>query len=154
MDIDPDALAAYDDPDEDDVYAGLPWNHCARFDGHPGMVWFATSRPTRGDKLKIGDWLDTLNHSGARPIYGIVAGPAPAGGGTPDAEHLCGLGRAAISSGLRTVLFGGGGSETVRDDVLYDVVDPDAQVTPDGTPVVFDDPPSDDAGPVDGPEPR
>jgi hypothetical protein len=137
MDIDPDALCQFDDPDgEDDIHAGLPWNHHARFCGYPGMVWYAESRRVRGDQLRVGDWLDTLDHCGARAIYGIFAGPAPDGRATPTPEHFWGLRGEDIDSGLLTVMVGGGETETVRADVEYDVVDPDSQVTPDGTPVV------------------
>lgn len=140
MDIDPDALNQFDDPDEEDIHAGLPWNHYARFCGYPGMVWYATSRRVRGDQLRVGDWLDTLDHCGARAIFGIFAGPAPAGRATPSVEHLRGLSALDFKSGVLTVMVGGGETETVRADVEYDVVDPDSQVTPDGTPVATDRP--------------
>jgi len=139
MDIDPDALSRFDDPnDEDNDLAGLPWNHAARFCGYPGMVWYSRSRSVRGDELRIGDMLDTLDHRGARGIFGIFAGAAPDGQDTPDVEHLRALRAADVDSGLLTVMIGGGETETIRADVLYDVVDPTSQVTPDGTPVVDD----------------
>lgn len=126
MNINPDALGQHDNPDdEEDVYAGLPANHHARFTGHPGLVWYSRIRKVRGADLNVGDWLDSLDHRGARSIHGIrVATPG---------------------SGFREVHFGGGwtvysdgssDTETVRDDVEYDVVDPDSQVTPTGEPVV------------------
>jgi hypothetical protein len=88
--------------------------------GIPGLMWYATVTPTRGSDLKLGDWLDSLDHRGARAIQGIrVAVPG---------------------SGFRKVHFGGGwkvypdgssDTETIRDDVMYDVVDPNSQVAPD-----------------------
>lgn len=107
--------------------------HPGRFDGIPGLVWYAKSTPTLGADLKLGDWLDTLDHRGARMIYGIFAGPAPAGGHTPTVEHLRGLRRTDIGSGWLTVMVAGGETETIRADVVYDVVDPDSQVQPDGS---------------------
>lgn len=85
------------------------------FLGYPGMVWYSTVTPTRGDGLRVGDWLDSLDHCGARTIRNIT-----------DA-----------SGGYRTVRFSDveGDSETIRDDVLYDVVDPTSVVAPDGTPI-------------------
>lgn len=135
MNLDPDALSVNDDPDEEDIYAGLPWNHHARFCGHPGMVWYATSRKVRGDQLKIGDWLDSLDHCGARAIYGMWAGDI----NTPDlADAMVKTGAPKPGNPIRTVMFGCGDTETIRLDVEYDVVDPNSQVTPDGTPVVGD----------------
>lgn len=83
--------------------------------GHPGMVWYSKATPTRGDKLKVGDWLDSLDHCGARTIQHIT-----------DAV-----------GGYRTAWFSDieGDSETVRDDVMYDVVDPASVCAPDGTPI-------------------
>lgn len=123
------------DFDDDDPYAGLPDTDYGRFCGHPGLVWYATVRKVKGADLKVGDWLDTLDHRGARRIFGIFAGPAPADLDTPPVERLRALRRSDVDSGLRTVMVGGGETETVRVDVEYDVVDPDSQVTPDGTPV-------------------
>lgn len=84
-----------------------------RFDGIPGLVWYAKVTPTRGDELKVGDWLDSLDHRGARSIYEFRA----------------------IGGGSRDAVFSFGDAETVRDDVMYDVVDPDSQVQPDGSPL-------------------
>lgn len=135
MNIDPDALGQLDDPDdEEDIYEGLPWNHCARFDGHPGMVWYAVVRKVHGDQLQIGDWLDTLDHHGARSIHGIWVGDID----TPElADAMVQVNAPRPESPVRTVMFGCGDTETIRCDVEYDVVDPASQVTPDGTPVVI-----------------
>ncbi len=38
MNIAPEALAGNDPGDEEDIYAGLPWNHHARFDGTPVLI--------------------------------------------------------------------------------------------------------------------
>jgi hypothetical protein len=121
MNIDPDALRRNDDPDaaQEDVHAGLPWNHCGRLDGHPGMVWYSSVRKTLGGDLKVGDWLDSLDHRGARMICAVRDDG-------PDSPVL-------------TVVFSAGDTEQVRRDVDYDVVDPRSQVTPDGTPVATDD---------------
>lgn len=85
------------------------------FLGYPGMVWYSNVTPTRGAELRVGDWLDSLDHCGARTIGRIT-----------DAAN-----------GYRTVWFSNveGDSETVRDDVMYDVVDPASVVAPDGTPI-------------------
>lgn len=138
MNINPDALAQFDAEDEEDIYAGLPWNHCARFDGIPGMVWYSDVRKVRGDQLRIGDWLDTLDHHGARCIYGMWVGEVH-----PDdlSETMVQTDAPGPDAPLRTVMFGCGDTETIRADVEYDVVDPASQVTPDGTPVVVDPPP-------------
>lgn len=90
-------------------------NHVANFDGKPGMVWYAKSTPTYGHDLKLHDWLDSLDHRGARAIHGLSIN--------------------TLKDTTITVTFFGGDTETVRADVQYDVVDPDSQVTPDGTPV-------------------
>ncbi len=137
MHIDPDALRHHDDPEDgEDIYAGLPWNHAARFDGHPGMVWYAAVRKVRGDQLQIGDWLDTLDHRGARAICGLWAGQID----TPDLADtmIDTAGHPEAGGTLRTVMFSAGDTELVRCDVEYDVVDPHSQVTPDGSPVVTD----------------
>jgi len=87
-------------------------NPCnGRFDGIPGLMWYARVEQVRGGDLKVGDWLDSLDHRGARMIYAVADG----------------------SEGFRTVWFSEGGDdcETVRVDVDYDVVDPDSQVAPD-----------------------
>lgn len=139
MNVNPDALGQHDDPDDDeDVYAGTPWNHYSRFCGIPGMVWYANITKVRGADLRVGQWLDTLDHRGARAILGILAGSAPSDNGTPTVDHLRRLRVVDAKSGLLTVMVGGGETETVRADVEYDVVDPDSQVTPDGTPVATD----------------
>jgi hypothetical protein len=127
--------------DDADLYAGLPDNHVARFDGHPGLVWFAEVRRVRGDKLQIGDWLDSLDHRGARCIYGLWAGDISA---AELADAMLRLDAPQPDSPVRTVMIGGGETETIRVDVEYDVVNPDSQVTPDGTPVVTDYSPRDD----------
>lgn len=118
MNIDPGALHHNDSPDGQDIYAGLPWNHSARCDGIPGMVWYSTVHKTRGDQLQVGDWLDSLDHRGARAIFQIQDN--------------------ATDATVRIVKFSdiAGDAETVRRDVEYDVVDPRSQVTPDGTPTV------------------
>jgi hypothetical protein len=133
---DPNALSAFDDHEED-----LPWNHCARFDGIPGMVWYSEVRKVRGDQLQVGDWLDSLDHRGARCIYGIWFGEIAA---ADLAEAMVQIDDPGPGPGspVRTVMFSVGDTETVRVDVEYDVVDPDSQVTPDGTPVVMDWPQS------------
>jgi hypothetical protein len=97
----------------------LPGRYC----GLPGLVWYSRVTKTRGDQLKVGHALDSLDHRGARTIRGIrVATPG---------------------SGFREVHFGGGWSvyadgssdtETVRDDVMYDVVDMDSICDPMGNP--------------------
>lgn len=112
--IEPDASDQGDDGQ--DIYAGLPWNHSARLSGIPGLVWYSKVRQVRGDKLKAGDWLDSLDHRGARAVYEISP-----------IENVT----------TRTVKFSdiAGDTETVRCDVDYDVVDPNSQVAPDGTPV-------------------
>jgi hypothetical protein len=132
MNIDPDALSRYDEPDEEDIYAGLPWNDAARFCGHPGMVWYAKVTKTRGADLKIGDWLDNLDHCGGRMIVGMYLGAVPDEADENADEWVPGL---DVDPNLRTVIFTGGAGEVIRADVEYDVVDPDSQVTPDGTPV-------------------
>lgn len=82
------------------------------FCGYPGMVWYSQVTPTRGGELKVGDWLDSLDHCGARTIRAIGEG-----------------------DGYRTVCFSDieADSEVVRNDVLYDVVNPASIVAPDGT---------------------
>lgn len=106
------------------------------FCGYPGLVWYAKARRVKGADLRIGDWLDTLDHRGARAVYGIFAGAAPAD--MVDEQHLMGLTGHDLDSDWLTVMVAGGEIETVRADVEYDVVDPDSQVTPDGTPVTDD----------------
>ncbi len=81
--------------------------------GYPGMVWYSKVTPTRGDQLQVGDLLDSLDHRGARPIHNITN----------------------VAGGYRTVWFSDidGDSETIRDDVMYDVVDLASVCAPDGT---------------------
>lgn len=95
-----------------------------RFDGIPGLVWYADVRTVRGDQLTPGMWLDSLDHRGVRSIAGIWFGATS----LPSGDFLTDTGRL-------TVMFFGGDTETVRGDVEYDAVDPDSQVTPDGTPM-------------------
>lgn len=108
--------SAAPDPDEDDS------GYDGRYDGIPGLVWYARARQVSGADLAVGDWLDSLDHRGARKIFGITAQD-------PD-------------SATREVTFSFGDTETVRTDVMYDVVDPDSQVDPTGTPVQHDKPSS------------
>ena len=84
--------------------------------GVPGLNWYTRVRKVSGADLKVGDWLDSLDHSGARTIHNITKAPG------------------AVT---RTVRFSDieGDSEVVRADVMYDVVDPTSHVGPDGTPV-------------------
>ena len=135
MDIDPDALHRNDDPEGEDPYAGLPWNHCARFDGQSGMVWYSRVDKVPGDRIKIGDWLDgTLDHRGARAVFGIWVGQVDP---RELADTMADFSRQPdLDTMLRTVMFGSGDTATVRRDVIYDVVEPESQVTPDGTPIV------------------
>lgn len=92
-----------------------------RFDGEAGLVWYSTVTSKRGDELEIGDWLDSLDHSGARSIHGIrVANPGS------------GFREVCFSGGWKVYDDGSSDTETVRDDVMYDVVDPYSQVAPDG----------------------
>jgi hypothetical protein len=91
--------------------------------GYPGMVWYSNVTPTRGDQLKPGDALDSLDHSGARTIVAIRVG-AP------------GFRQVAFSpDGFEVFPDGSSDSETVRDDVMYDVVDLYSVCAPDGTPI-------------------
>lgn len=93
-----------------------PLLYPGRFDGIPGLVWYSRVRKVRGADLQLGDWLDSLDHRGARMIYGISWTPGSKRG---------------------TVTFGGDDdTEEVHAEVVYDVVDPDSQVAPDGTPLV------------------
>lgn len=97
-----------------------------RFDGQAGQVWYSDVRQVRGSQLQIGDWLDTLDHRGARMIYAVGVKPRD-----PGARYVAASGwyydNAADDPGSDW--------ERVRDDVLYDIVNPDSQVAPDGTPV-------------------
>ncbi len=85
-----------------------------RFDGIPGLVWYSEVRKTYGRDLCENDWLDSLDHRGARMI---CHPPREVGGGNI------------------VVTFSFGDTETVRADIEYDVVNPDSQVQPDGSPL-------------------
>ena len=89
-------------------------SYTGEFDGIPGLVWYSRVRKVRGADLRRGDWLDSLDHRGARMIYGI----------------------AWTHSDVLTVTFSCGDTELVTASVEYDVVDPESQVAPDGTPLV------------------
>lgn len=105
----------YEDEDHDENYAG-------RYDGIPGLVWYAEVRKVRGGDLQIGDWIDALDHSGARRIYDLT--PVDPASQT----------RVVFFSFF--YLFGDEeDSEVVHTSVTYDVVDPDSQVAPDGSPL-------------------
>ena len=67
-------------------------------------VRYTKSKKVRGDQLKPGQWIDSLDHRGARQIKSI------------DKDDP--------SSRLRYIHFYFGGGESVRKDVKYDVVDP------------------------------
>ncbi|MEV5211275.1 hypothetical protein AB0K35_27765 [Micromonospora sp. NPDC053740] len=86
-----------------------------KIDGHPGLNWYTRVEKVHGRDLRPGQWLDSLDHSGARTIHHITE----------------------LAAGSRLVWFSDidGDSEIVRTDVEYDVVDPTSQVAPDGTPV-------------------
>lgn len=99
-----------------------------RFDGIPGLVWYAAVTKTLGRDLKVGDWLDSLDHSGARMIVGMYLGVVP----DDDEDWVPGI---DIDPAMRTAIFAGGDGEVIRTDVEYDVVEPDSQVAPDGSPL-------------------
>lgn len=40
--------------------------------GEPDLVWYSRVEKKRGDELQIGDWLDSLDHCGARTIHNIT----------------------------------------------------------------------------------
>jgi hypothetical protein len=101
-------------------------NDPGRYDDIPGLVWYSRSRKVRGSDLALGDWLDSLDHRGARMIYGIWFG---------DSAEATSHHYTADESPVRTVMFCGGDTEAVRVDVECDVVDPDSQVQPDGSPL-------------------
>lgn len=105
-------------------------DYIGRYDGEAGLVWYSKVRKVRGDQLQIGDWLDTLDHSGARKIHAIGVKPGDRG-----ARYV------AASGWYFAIAANDPGSdwERVRDDVEYDVVDPNSQVTPDGEPMAGDD---------------
>lgn len=103
-----------------------------RFDGIPGLVWYASIHKVRGEDLKLGDWLDSLDHRGARMIYGLWLGAAT----TADLYEETLRTAVDIDSGspkVMTVMFSCGDTEQLRPDVEYDVVDPESQVAPDGS---------------------
>lgn len=95
-----------------------------RFDGIPGLVWYAKVQRVRGNALTPGMWLDSLDHRGARSIAGVWFG----GTAEPPASLF-------VEQNVLTVMFFGGDTEVVRSDVEYDVVDPQSQVAPDGSPM-------------------
>jgi hypothetical protein len=90
--------------------------------GEPGLVWYSRVHKVYGSELRLGDWLDTLDHHGARMIYGIWYGINK----EASAVHCT-----ADRSGFRTVMFSAGDTEVVSAYVQYDVVDPNSQVRPD-----------------------
>jgi hypothetical protein len=93
--------------------------------GYPGLVWYSRVTKTRGDQLKVGDALDSLDHRGARTIHEVRI-----------AEPGSGFRQVAFSpGGFEVFPDGSSDSETVRDDVMYDVVDLDSVCAPDGTPI-------------------
>lgn len=102
-----------------------PQTSPGRFDGIPGLVWYADVRKVRGSDLTLGMWLDSLDHRGARKVAGVWYGAAD----RPSTSIFCDEG------GAVTAMFFGGDTETLRADVLYDVVDPASQVAPDGSPM-------------------
>lgn len=125
-------FATPDDARADATAAGHPIEDPdrapGRFDGIPGLVWYAESRKVRGADLKIGDWLDSLDRRGARKIVGLWLGVAP--DADDDTDWVPGI---HADAKYRTAIFAGGDGETVRADVEYDVVNPESQVAPDGS---------------------
>lgn len=101
-----------------------------RFCGIPGLVWYAEATPTLGADLKLGDWLDSLDHRGARSICGMWIG-----GVTREELGAAPFYAPDFNDPVITVMFGCGDTEQVRADVMYDVVNPDSQVAPDGGPL-------------------
>jgi hypothetical protein len=94
-----------------------------RFDGIPRLVWYATVEKVPAAELRLGMWLDSLDHRGARKI----AGPWSGADDNPVRSFT------SDQAGTVTAMFFGGDTETLRLDVAYGVVDPDSQVTPDGS---------------------
>lgn len=96
-----------------------------RYDGEPGLVWYSEVTKKYGDQLEIGDWLDSLDHSGACRIYAI--------GQNADT----GARYVGFSEWWRPYAADSRDSDwrMVRADVEYDVVNPDSQVQPDGSPL-------------------
>jgi hypothetical protein len=70
--------------------------------------WYTRIRKTFGRDLKLTDWLDSLDHRGARMIFRITM--------------------PYLDSQTWSVAFHGGDTETIRPDVEYDVVDPSSVV--------------------------
>lgn len=96
--------------------------HAMHLAGEPGLVWYSRVHKVYGCELRLGDWLDTLDHHGARMIYGIWYGTAD------EATKTRGE---ADQSDSRTVMFSFGDTEVVHAHVQYDVVDPNSHVRPD-----------------------
>jgi hypothetical protein len=94
--------------------------------GEPGLVWYSKVTKKRGDELEIGDWLDSLDHSGACKIWAIGV------------NSRTGARYVAFSEWDGIPATDGDDSDwrMVRADVLYDVVDPDSIVDPAGEPAV------------------
>lgn len=107
-------------PQPESSVTAMTTKRIGQLDGIPGLVWHANVRKVLGADLKVGDWLDTLDHSGARMICGVAL---------PNDER----GYPLMSSQSRVVMFSLADNELVRADVEYDVVDPNSQVAPDGS---------------------
>ena len=92
-----------------------------RFCGMPGLVWYSEVIKKRGDELEVGGWLDSLDHHGACSIFGVRV-----------TEQGSGFREICFSGGW--TVYGDGSSDTVtvRDDVMYDVVNPDSICDPMG----------------------
>jgi hypothetical protein len=86
--------------------------------GIPGMNWYTRVTPTSGADLAVGDFLDSIDHRGCRPIHHIDD---------------------SADGRTRRVWFSEfeGDSEMVCVGDVYDVVDPTSHVDPDGTPVGY-----------------
>lgn len=95
----------------------LPGRYC----GIPGLVWYSRVTKTRGDELQVGHALDSLDHRGARTIQGI----RPTGPGSRQVH---------FGGGWTVYPDGSSDTETLRDDVMYDVVDMDSVCDPMGNP--------------------
>lgn len=85
------------------------------FLGEPGRVGYAEKTSRRGDELKIGDWLDALNQSGACKIHAIGVNSDTGARYVGFSEWWLPIQAGTFNSDWRMV----------RDDVQYDVVDPD-----------------------------
>lgn len=81
-----------------------------RYSGMDGLVWYSRVRTVAGDALRVGDWLDTVDHRGARRIQRI--------------EETSDL--------YRTVRHADGAFEEIDRDEECSVVDPDSLVDPTG----------------------